>query len=260
MRLSDRGFSATLIATTLLAGAGGSALWAQEAKPFTLQQVLSAPYATSLTAAPVGNLFAWVEDSEGRHNLFVGGANIPARQLTHNTEDDAQDITQLAWAPDASAIAYTYGAESGASGKPANPAHLQRATPVEVVVQPLAAGAQPTVVGEGHLPLFARDGKTLLFIRGGKIWSWDVVTTSTQLVYDRGNASDLTLSPDGTLLAFITRRSEEGQPSHTLHRQRLRPNLLTRRQIARVAPLPLHGGARVCQSARQPESMVDPAT
>jgi dipeptidyl aminopeptidase/acylaminoacyl peptidase len=215
MRLSDRGFSATLIATTLLAGAGGSALWAQEAKPFTLQQVLSAPYATSLTAAPVGNLFAWVEDSEGRHNLFVGGANIPARQLTHNTEDDAQDITQLAWAPDASAIAYTYGAESGASGKPANPAHLQRATPVEVVVQPLAAGAQPTVVGEGHLPLFARDGKTLLFIRGGKIWSWDVVTTSTQLVYDRGNASDLTLSPDGTLLAFITRRSEEGQPSHT---------------------------------------------
>ena len=60
-------------------------LSAQQAKPFTLQQVLSAPYASSLTAAPVGSLFAWVEDAEGRHNLYVGGKSTPARALTHNT-------------------------------------------------------------------------------------------------------------------------------------------------------------------------------
>ena len=80
---------------------------AQDAKPFTLQQVLSAPFASQLAAAPVGNLFAWVEDAEGRHNLWVGGKDVPARQLTHYTEDDGQDITRLAWSPDANAIAYT---------------------------------------------------------------------------------------------------------------------------------------------------------
>jgi hypothetical protein len=47
--------------------------------PFSLQQVLSAPFATSLTAAPSGVLFAWVENAEGRHNLFVGGVG-PGRR------------------------------------------------------------------------------------------------------------------------------------------------------------------------------------
>jgi dipeptidyl aminopeptidase/acylaminoacyl peptidase len=203
--------------------------------PFTLRQVLSAPYASELTAAPVGNLFAWVEDAEGRHNLWVGGPDTPARMLTHNTADDGQDISHMVWSPDATAIAYTYGASNGADGKPANPAHLQRPTPVQVLVQPLAAGAQAVVVGEGRSPLFWRDGRSLLFLRGGQIWtvclsvchSAAVTEESTvraaatedrsahQLVYDRGSASSLTLSPDGSTLAFISRRTEANEPAHS---------------------------------------------
>ena len=34
-------------------------------QPFTLQQVLSAPYALQLSAAPVGNHFAWIENADG---------------------------------------------------------------------------------------------------------------------------------------------------------------------------------------------------
>jgi dipeptidyl aminopeptidase/acylaminoacyl peptidase len=192
----------------------------QTPQSFTLEQVLSAPFATSLTAAPIGGLFAWVENSEGRHNLFVGGANQPTRQLTHYTEDDAQEIAELAWSPDASAIAYTLGAESGASGKPANPAHLQRPTAVEVVLQPLAPEAPPIRLGEGHTPLFATDGHTVLFVRDGKIWSADFAASTTpvaqQLVFDRGSATSLVLSPDGNLLAYISRRTEDNEPAHSL--------------------------------------------
>jgi dipeptidyl aminopeptidase/acylaminoacyl peptidase len=207
-------FAATLLIASL---AATPAAPSSDAKPFTLQQVLSAPYAASLTAAPQANLFAWVEDAEGRHNLWVSGPNQPARQLTNNTQDDAQDITQLAWAPDASAIAYTYGAESGANGHPANPAHLQRPTPVQIIVQPLAPGAQPILIGDGHAPLFTPDGHNLLFVRDGQVWIADPATPSAahQLVFDRGSASSLTLSPDGHLLAFISRRSEANQPSHS---------------------------------------------
>jgi len=205
------------VTTLLMAALAASAQRPADAKPFTLQQVLSAPYSTSLTAAPQGNLFAWVENVEGRHNLWVSGPNQPASQLTHNTQDDAQDITQLAWAPDASAIAYTYGAESGANGKPANPAHLQRPTPVEVLVQPLAAGAQPILIGDGHAPLFTPDGTSLLFVHDGQIWIADLTNPSAahQLVFDRGSASSLTLSPDGHLLAFISHRTEANEPSHS---------------------------------------------
>jgi dipeptidyl aminopeptidase/acylaminoacyl peptidase len=204
-------------ATLLMASLAAPALHSTDAKPFTLRQVLSAPYATSLTAAPKGNLFAWVEDVEGRHNLWVSAPAEPPRQLTHNTQDDAQDITQLAWSPDASSIAYVYGASSGANGRPANPAHLQRPTPLEIILQPLAPGAHPVIVGEGHAPLFTHDGHSLLFVHEGQIWITDTAAPSAahQLIYDRGSASSLTLSPDDHLLAFISHRSEANEPSHS---------------------------------------------
>ncbi|HZL28879.1 MAG TPA: prolyl oligopeptidase family serine peptidase [Acidobacteriaceae bacterium] len=213
-------------------------------KPFTLQQILSAPYSTNLTAAPVGSLFAWVEDAEGRHNLWVAGPNTPARQLTHYTEDDAQDIASLAWSPDGKTIAYVYGAETGASGRPANPAHLQRPTPVEIILQPVD-GSAPTVLGDGHAPLFSPDGKSLFFVRSGQIFIADLAALricalnknchperslvassrdaaegpamplapgtrsgsfTHQVLFDRGSASALTLSPDGKILAYISHR------------------------------------------------------
>jgi dipeptidyl aminopeptidase/acylaminoacyl peptidase len=213
-----------------LAFAATASLLAQETKPFTLQQVLSAPYATDLTAAPVGSLFAWVEDSEGRHNLYVGGPDTPARPLTHNTQDDGQDITQLAWAPDGSAIAYTYGAPNGADGKPANPAHLQRPTPVNVILQPLDVNTPRSIIGEGRAPLFTHDGHGLLFLRTGQIWISCILKCHPdngddaprplpppfQLVFDRGTAASLALSPDGNTLAFISHRHEANEPSHSL--------------------------------------------
>ena len=185
-------------------------------QPFTLQQALSAPYSTSLTAAPKGALFAWVEDAEGRHNLWVGGPETPARQLTHNTQDDAQDIAQLAWSPDAESIAYTYGAEIGASGQPANPAHLQRPTALQVIVQSLGKKTAPISIPNARRPFFL-DTHTLLFLREGKIWTTELTSNPSphQLVYDRGSASSLTLSPDGKLLAYVSTRRQSGHPSHS---------------------------------------------
>jgi dipeptidyl aminopeptidase/acylaminoacyl peptidase len=198
-----------------LAGTGVSV--AQQAKAFTLQQILSAPYALSLTAAPVGGQFAWIEHAEGARNIWVGGAKQPSRSITHYTEDDGQDINGLTWSPDATAIAYALGAESGANGKPANPAHVQRNTAVEVWVQPVAAGAPAVDLGEGHAPLFTHDGHSILFLRAGQIWIADLPTGKHpaapqpskpyQLVYDNGgSAGSLTLSHSGTLLAFISHR------------------------------------------------------
>jgi dipeptidyl aminopeptidase/acylaminoacyl peptidase len=208
-------------------------------RPFTLRQILSAPYASELIAAPVGARFAWVENAEGVRNLWVGGPNETARAITPYSEDDGQDISGLAWSPDGKAIAYTYGAENGASGRPANPAHLQRPTALHVIIQPLDDKLPPVDVGEGRAPLFTRDGKSLLFLRGGQIWILATASGSDKqcwlpegcaasptaaapaasagavgadaakvhpLVFDRGSASSLTLSPDGKMLAYVSTR------------------------------------------------------
>ena len=42
---------------------------AKAQKPFTLEQVMSAPFPSSLTAAKNSNRIAWVLDQEGRHNI-----------------------------------------------------------------------------------------------------------------------------------------------------------------------------------------------
>jgi dipeptidyl aminopeptidase/acylaminoacyl peptidase len=215
-----------------LIGIAVAPLRAQSAQAFTLAQALSAPYSTDLKPAPNGGLFAWVEHVDGRNNLFVGGRDQPARELTHNAVDDAQDISQLAWSADGSALAYTLGAETGAAGKPANPAHLQRATPLEVWVVAANGESTPLQVGEGQRPLFEPLNHRLLFLREGKVWSADVdirclsegggcspaipPAAIHQLIFDRGAASDLTLSPDGSKLAFISRRREDNEPAHAL--------------------------------------------
>ncbi len=212
---------------------GFPALLCPAQQPFTLQQVLSAPYALSLTASPVGARFAWVENAEGRRNIWVGGPNEPAHALTLYTEDDGQDLAALTWSGDGKMLAFTRGAETGAGGRPANPAHLQRPTPVEIFVSNLTG--DPVRVAEGRSPRFTRDGKSILFVRGGQIWmtplplakpvaksgveqrgllegvaalvgSVPTPEMAKQLVFDRGSASGLTLSPDGTLLAYISHR------------------------------------------------------
>lgn len=197
--------SCVLPALCVLCLAGG--LPAQQ--PFTLQQALSAPYASELTAAPAGGLFAWVEDAEGRHNLWSGGPRIAAHELSHFIEDDGLDISGLAWSPDARFIAFTLSTTSGPDGKPSNPAHLQRSVAPAVWIEPVDGPPATAPIARGHSPLFSHDGHTLYFVHDEQIWSIALSGAKagpTQLVVDRGRASQLVLSPDGNLLAFISTR------------------------------------------------------
>jgi dipeptidyl aminopeptidase/acylaminoacyl peptidase len=194
------------------------AAWALSAQQtFTVQQVLSAPYASELTAAPVGDQFAWVENAEGHHNLWLGGPHAPAHQLTIFDQDDGLDLYDLAWSPDASLIAFTHSTEDGPDERPSNPAHLQLKLEPEIWLAPIA-GPVPTAPRiDGDHPLFSHDGHTLFFLRDHAIWSVALLPKASQpaqLVFDRGRASSLTLSPDGNLLAFISTRGT-GQREHS---------------------------------------------
>jgi dipeptidyl aminopeptidase/acylaminoacyl peptidase len=186
-------------------------------QPFTLQQVLSAPYASELTAAPAGQRFAWVSDAEGHRNLWLGSPHAAAHQLTIFDQDDGLDLYSLAWSPDASMIAFTRTTEDGPDDKPSNPAHLQHNIEPEIWLAPIAGPTPTAPAVQGSLPIFSRDGKALFFVRNHNIWWLSLKEKSvqpSQLVYDRGRASNLTLSPDGNLLVFISTRGY-GQREHS---------------------------------------------
>ena len=72
------------------------------------EDVMQAPYPSSLVASAKGNSVAWVFDTKGCRNIWVAqGAH--ARQITSYTLDDGFDIGDLAWSADQTLIAYVRG-------------------------------------------------------------------------------------------------------------------------------------------------------
>ena len=60
-----------LAAAGLLFSCVGVVAAAQASPSFTLRQAMSAPFTSDLTAAPVGDAFAWVSNAEGKRNIWV---------------------------------------------------------------------------------------------------------------------------------------------------------------------------------------------
>ena len=60
---------------------------------FTLEQILSAPFPTDLTASPKGGAVAWVLDQNGARNIWVAEApDYKGRRLTNYHDDDGQAV------------------------------------------------------------------------------------------------------------------------------------------------------------------------
>src|ERR1700678_1048051 len=77
---------------------------------FSMAQVLHYPYASQLTAAERADAIAWVSNLGGVRNVWVArGPAFTPLQITHNSEDDGQEITQLTFSPDGSRLVFGGG-------------------------------------------------------------------------------------------------------------------------------------------------------
>jgi dipeptidyl aminopeptidase/acylaminoacyl peptidase len=173
-----------------------------------IEEVMQAPYPSSLVASAKGNAVAWVFDTRGCRNVWVAqGAR--ARQITPYTLDDGFDIGDLAWSADESLIAYIRGGSidddqpANVNNSPEGPA------PREVWVISTSGGA-PRKVGTGHSPSFSPDGTRLVFADKGRIMTAapDAASAATPLIVDQGRIASMTFSPDGKKLAFVSARKE----------------------------------------------------
>src|SRR6516164_7157240 len=182
--------------------------------PFTLNDVMQAPFAWDMLAAPKGAAVAWVFNAKGCSNIWVADPShgAKARQITPYTEDDGFAIGELAWSPDTKSIAFTRG-QSLEDETPANVNNSpEGARPKEVWVVAMAGGV-PHKVGAGNSPSFSPDGSRLLFVDKKKILT---VAASGDgdaqpLLVDQGTIDALTWAPDGKRLAFVSHRG-----SHSL--------------------------------------------
>lgn len=193
----------------LLALIAGAPAVAQD-KPFTLEQIMSAPFPSDLVAAPSGGMVAWVSDNRGVRNIWVAGPpDYRGRQLTAYTADDGQEIAEVAWTPDARAVVYTRGGDFEHRHEAPNPRSHPEGVEQDIWAVDLAGGA-PRKLAEGHSPSVSPKGDTVVFILKDQIWSAPLKGSvkPAQLIHANGKAEELRWSPDGSQLAFVSTRSD----------------------------------------------------
>jgi dipeptidyl aminopeptidase/acylaminoacyl peptidase len=183
------------------------------AADFSIEQVLSAPFASDIVAAPEGRSFAWVSDARGRRNVWLataGAGGFTARALTHYAADDGLAIDDIAFIPHHQQLLYVRGGDFEYPDKPApTPSHQTSEVVMEVYLLDFAGGA-PVKLGDGHAPLASPSGDRVLYLRDGKVFS--VVprkgAKSRRLFRARGSVGSLVFSPDGRRLAFVCTRGD----------------------------------------------------
>ncbi len=181
---------------------------------YPLNDVMQAPFAWDMMAAPTGTAVGWVFSAKGCSNIWVADPShgAKARQITPYTEDDGYDIGELAWSPDAKSIAYTRG-QSLEDETPINVHNSPQGPMPQEVWVVAAAGGVPHKIGAGNSPSFSPDGSQLLFVDKKTILT---VAASGDgdaqpLLVDEGTVDAPTWAPDGKRLAFVSHRG-----SHSL--------------------------------------------
>jgi len=195
---------------TVLLLAASLAPAAAQSKPFTIDQVMGAPFAGELVAAPAGGMIAWVFDTRGLRNIWVAGPpDYQGRQLTAYTADDGQEIAELAWTPDARAVIYTRGGDFENLREAPNPRSDPAGVEQDIWMASLAGGP-PRKLAEGHSPAVSPKGDAVLFILKDQIWSLQLNSSAkpAQLLHTNGKAGALRWSPDGSQFAFVSARGD----------------------------------------------------
>ena len=199
-RLVGKSFLLCFLALSPVFGADSAAA--------SIDQYLSAPFASELTAAPGGGKVAWILDERGARNLWVAAApDYKGRRLTSYNEDDGQDLGDVAWSADGGFLVYTRGGDLETDGDNPNPRNLPQ-TPEQAVYAIPFAGGSPSKLGDGHGPAVSRDGH-VAFLKNGQIWMTTLDGMNTaEAVHTKASSSGLQWSPDGSQLAFTSDRGD----------------------------------------------------
>jgi dipeptidyl aminopeptidase/acylaminoacyl peptidase len=199
-------------------GLSCGAAWGQSS--FTLEQVMSSPFPSELTASAQGSSVAWVFDAKGVRNVWVADGpdfTRTARAVTRYSRDDGQPIASLKLTPDGKTVVYALGSEVNKANESANPASWIIGAKQQVFAAAVDSSAAPELLGdmgcddEGCEDIqISPDGKWVVWSAKKKLWlaGLDGEHPAKQMAVVRGDAVQPKWSPDGKHVAFVSLRGD----------------------------------------------------
>ncbi|MCK4557678.1 MAG: DPP IV N-terminal domain-containing protein, partial [Candidatus Aminicenantes bacterium] len=181
-----------------------------QAQSFTLEDILSYAFPSNLVVSPKGTLVAWVFNWEGKRNIWIAkGPDYKAQQLTRYSEDDGQELGQLAFNFDGTTIVYVRGGSANRAGENPNPtSNPEGAEQAFWAIK--VDGGEPWRLTQGSGPVLSPVENKMAYSARGQIYllTIDESPKPKVLFNARGRNGSLKWSPDGTRLAFVSSRGD----------------------------------------------------
>jgi dipeptidyl aminopeptidase/acylaminoacyl peptidase len=211
---------AVAVSSVTLASLPGIHAAAQPAGAVTIADLLSAPFPTSLTAAPSGGAVAWVFNDRGARNVWVATPpDYRGRALTTYTKDDGQEMGDVTWTPDGRTILFVRGGSTNRQGEYPNPESDPDGVEQAIWAVGLPGdrgprtgneGDSPRKLAAGASPTVSPKGDRVAYLVRNQAW-WvglEGPLKPERFIEGRGQTGSLRWSPDGSRLAFVSGRGD----------------------------------------------------
>lgn len=180
------------------------------AGPFTLEQVLSAPFPSDLVSSPSGDKVAWIFNDQGRRNVWLAeGPAYHARKITNYDADDGMTLSGLGFDSGGDIVVFVRGDPKNKLAEYANPTSTPRRYK-QTVWAVRTSGGEPWSLGEGSSPKVSPKRQMVVFVLNNKILKAPIDGSEKciPLLEPRGAVRSMVWSPDGRRLAFVSNRED----------------------------------------------------